>query len=149
VRTHRLIPAALAAFLAVAPAAAQARSGLPSSLRVQPLPTELTPKASSAAPSIELRARGGRPVWLLPVAGMVAGAVLYPMLVDGGCEDRDCMLYIPEPVTGGIIGLLGGITLEVVLMIAEGGVDAAPALDPRSQPTHEPSAAQPGTRMLY
>lgn len=138
---------ALWAALAAAPAAAQARFDVPPALRPQPLPAELRPDVATT-PSVELTARSGRPVWLLPATGMVAGAVLYPMLVDGGCDDNDCMLYIPEPVTGALIGLLGGITLEVILMIAEGGVDAAPALDPRSHPTHEPSAAQPGTRML-
>jgi hypothetical protein len=66
--------------------------------------------------------RSGRPVWLLPAAGMVVGAVLYPMLVDGGCDETDCMLYIPEPVTGAIIGLLGGILVEVSLMIVEGAL---------------------------
>jgi hypothetical protein len=134
---------ALCAALAAAPAAAQAHFDLPPALRAQPLPAELRPNVATT-PSVEFTARSGRPVWLLPAVGMVAGAILYPMLVDGGCDDNDCMLYIPEPVTGGLVGLLGGITLEVILMIAEGGVDAAPALDLRSQPIHEPSAAQPG-----
>jgi hypothetical protein len=123
--------AALAAGLASAPAAAQALPDLPSPLRLQPLPAELAPE-SAATPSVELVARSGRPVWLLPLAGLAAGAVLYPMLVDGGCDDTDCMLYIPEPVTGALIGLLGGITVEVLLMIMEerGGSDARAALPP-------------------
>lgn len=145
-RAHRLILAALAAMLAVAPATASAQSGQPSPLRVHPLPPELTPASDAAAPSVALTARGGRPFWLLPAAGMVAGAVIYPMLVDEECQD--CTIYIPEPVTGGIIGLLGGITLEVLLIIAEAGVDSAPVLDSHVRPTREPSASQPGTRML-
>lgn len=130
--------AALAAGLASAPAAAQALPDLPSPLRPQPLPAELTPE-SAATPSVELVARSGRPVWLLPLAGLVAGAVLYPMLVDGGCDDTDCMLYIPEPVTGALIGLLGGITLEVFLMVLEewGGFDSRAVVPPGS--LHPPS----------
>ena len=85
-----------------------------------PLPAELTPEAAST-PSVALSVRSGRPVWLLPLAGLAAGAVIYPMLVDGGCEDTDCMLYIPEPVTGALIGLLGGIAVEVLLMAVEKG----------------------------
>jgi hypothetical protein len=122
---HLSALAALAAALAAAPAGAQTLADLPASLRPQPLPAELMPEAA-ASPSVELSARSGRPVWLLPAAGMVAGAVLYPMLVDGGCDDNDCMLYIPEPFTGAIIGLLGGILGEVVLMVAEGSDAAAP-----------------------
>jgi hypothetical protein len=121
------VPAALAALLAAAPAAAQSPSDLPAALRTRPLPAQLTPSAVEPA-SVEFLARSGRPVWLLPAAGMVAGALLYPMVVDGGCDDRDCMLYIPEPFTGAIIGLLGGIALEVVLMVAEGDVTAPPRL---------------------
>lgn len=112
--------AALAAALAAAPAAAQAPADLPPALRPRPLPLELTPQAA-ASPSVELAVRSGRPVWLLPLAGLVAGAILYPMVVDGGCDDTDCMLYIPEPVSGALIGLLGGITVEVVLMVIEEG----------------------------
>ncbi|HYR07135.1 MAG TPA: hypothetical protein VEQ60_05190 [Longimicrobium sp.] len=118
--------AALAAALAAAPAGAQAGADLPPALRPQPLPRELTPEAA-ASPSAELMVRSGRPVWLLPLAGLVAGAVLYPMVVDGGCDDTDCMLYIPEPVTGAIIGLLGGILVEVVLMVIEEGNADPPA----------------------
>ena len=110
--------AVLAAALSAVPAVAQAPADLPPALRPQPLPAALTPQAA-AAPSVEPSVRSGRPVWLLPAAGMVAGAVLYPMLVDGGCDDTDCMLYIPEPVTGAIIGLLGGIAVEVILMVVE------------------------------
>lgn len=117
--------AALAAALATAPAGAQAPADLSPALRPQPLPAELTPQAA-ALPSVELSVHSGRPFWLLPAGGLVAGAVLYPMLVDGGCDDNDCMLYIPEPVTGAIIGLLGGITAEVILMVVEGGVGADP-----------------------
>jgi hypothetical protein len=117
--------AALAASLATVPAGAQAPTDLPSALRSQPLPAELTPEAA-ALPSVELSVRSGRPVWLLPAAGLVAGAVFYPMLVDGGCDDNDCMLFIPEPFTGALIGLLGGITAEVILMVVEGGVGADP-----------------------
>jgi hypothetical protein len=121
-RARRLsVLAFLAAALSAVPAAAQEPADLPPALRLQPLPAELTPEAP-AAPSVELSVRSGRPVWLLPAAGMVAGAVLYPMLVDGGCDDTDCMLYIPEPVTGAIIGLLGGILVEVSLMIVEGAL---------------------------
>jgi hypothetical protein len=124
--------AALAAALAAAPAGAQSLSDLPPALRPQPLSVELTPEAA-ASPSVELGVHSGRPVWLLPLTGLVAGAVIYPMLVDGGCDDTDCMLYIPEPVTGAIIGLLAGITVEVVLM-AVGEVndsDTAVAVPPR------------------
>lgn len=125
-RARRLsILAALAAALVAAPTEAQA----PPALRLQPLPPELTPEVA-ASPSVELNARSRRPVWLLPLTGMVAGAVLYPVLVDGGCEDRDCMLYIPEPATGALIGLLGGITLEVILMVVEGDVSDPGAMVP-------------------
>ncbi|HEX6369618.1 MAG TPA: hypothetical protein VF006_11930 [Longimicrobium sp.] len=119
--------AALAVTLAAAPGAAQAPADPPPALRLQPLPAELTPEAP-ASPSVELRARSGRPVWLLPLAGLVAGAFLYPMLVDGGCDDTDCMLYIPEPVTGGIIGLLGGILVEVLLMAVGDADDDDPGV---------------------
>jgi hypothetical protein len=112
--------AVLAAALIAVPSGAQTLADLPPALRPRPLSAELTPQAA-ASPSVGLAVRSGRPVWLLPLAGLVAGAVLYPMVVDGGCDDRDCMLYIPEPVTGAIIGLLGGITVEVVLMVAGGG----------------------------
>lgn len=121
-----LILAVLAAALAATPTAAQTAPDLPLALRPRPLSAQLTPDAATAAPSVEFTMRSGRPVWLLPAAGLVAGAILYPMLVDGGCDDTDCMLYIPEPVTGGIIGLLGGITLEVVLMVAGGKDDPDP-----------------------
>jgi hypothetical protein len=125
-RVRRLSAVALlAACLAAAPAGAQAAADLPSALRPQPLPAELTPEAAAAQPSVDLSARSGRPVWLLPLTGLVAGAVLYPLLVDGGCDDTDCMLYIPEPVTGAIIGLLGGIAVEVLLM-AVGEADDSP-----------------------
>jgi hypothetical protein len=119
--------AAVVACLAAAPAEAQAPADPPPALRVQPLPAELTPPAA-ASPSVELTVRSGRPVWLLPAAGLVAGAVLYPMLVDGGCDDTDCMLYIPEPVTGAIIGLLGGIAVEVLLMAVGEAGDPDPAV---------------------
>jgi hypothetical protein len=115
--------AALAAVLLAAPAGAQTLADLPPALRPRPLPAELTPLAA-ASPSVALAVRSGRPVWLLPLAGLVAGAVLYPMVVDGGCDDTDCMLYIPEPVTGAIIGLLGGIAVEVVLMVVEEANDS-------------------------
>jgi hypothetical protein len=110
--------AVLAASLACAPAGAQTLSDLPPALRPRALPAELTAGAF-ALPAVELSVHSGRPVWLLPLTGLVAGAVLYPMLVDGGCDDTDCMLYIPEPVTGAIIGLLGGITLEAFLTVLE------------------------------
>jgi hypothetical protein len=118
---HLSALSALAACLAAAPAGAQALADVPSALRFQPLPAELTPEFATP-PSVEMSVRSGRPVWLLPAVGLVAGAVLYPMLVDGGCDDTDCMLYIPEPVTGAIIGLLGGIAVEVLLM-ATGDAD--------------------------
>jgi hypothetical protein len=111
--------------LASAPAGAQELADLPPALRPQPLPLELTPQAA-VSPSVEFLMRSGRPVWLLPLAGLVAGAVFYPMVVDGGCDDTDCMLYIPEPVTGAIIGLLGGILVEVSLMIVDGADDTSP-----------------------
>ncbi|HEU4884255.1 MAG TPA: hypothetical protein VFT45_18515 [Longimicrobium sp.] len=117
----------LAAALVAAPAGAQALEDLPPALRPRPLPAELTPEAA-APPSVELSVRSGRPVWLLPAAGLVAGAVLYPMLVDGGCDDNDCMLYIPEPFTGALIGLLGGITAEVLLMVVEEADDSSPGV---------------------
>lgn len=112
--------AALAALLAAAPAAAQAPADLPAAFHLRPLPVVLTPQAV-ALPAVEFPTLSGRPVWLLPAVGLVAGAVLYPMLVDGGCDDRDCMLYIPEPFTGALIGLLGGIAVEAVLMAVDEG----------------------------
>jgi hypothetical protein len=125
--------AALAAGLAAAPAAAQAVPDLPYAPALQPLPAELVPPAATT-PSVELSARGGRPVWLLPAAGLVAGAVLYPMLVDGHCED--CTIYIPEPAVGAMIGLMGGIVLEVSLRLLSGDLPTA-SLPPA---THEPQA---------
>ena len=127
----------LAAALAVAPAAAQVRFDVPLALRPQPLSAELTPPAA-AAPSVELRARTGRPAWLLPAAGLIAGAILYPVLVNERCED--CTLYIPEPVTGGIIGLLGGIVVEVSLMLLEGGASKDLAASSLPPSTREPQA---------
>ncbi|WP_420127791.1 hypothetical protein [Longimicrobium sp.] len=119
--------AAVAALLAAAPASAQAPADVPAAFRPRPLPAELIPEAA-VSPPVELSVGSGRPVWLLPAVGLVAGAVLYPMLVDGGCDDRDCMLYVPEPVTGAIIGLLGGITVEVVLMAVDEAKDSDPAV---------------------
>jgi hypothetical protein len=132
---------ALCAALAAAPAAAQAHFDLPPALRAQPLPAELRPEAATT-PSVELTARSGRPVWLLPAAGMVAGAILYPMLVEPNCED--CTVYIPEPAMGAMLGLMGGILLEVSLRLISGDLPVS-ALPLSSG---EPSAPRPGTRML-
>jgi hypothetical protein len=132
---------ALCATLAAAPAAAQAHVDLPSTLRPQPLPAALTPEVATPA-SVVFTARSGRPVWLLPAAGMVAGAILYPMLVEPSCED--CTVYIPEPAMGAMLGLMGGILLEVSLRLISGDLPVS-AL-PLS--AGEPSAARPGTRML-
>lgn len=131
--------AALIAALAAAPASAQAPADLPSALRPQPLPAELAPHAV-ASPSVELAVRSVRPVWLLPAAGMVAGALVYPALVDQHCDD--CTVYIPEPAVGAMLGLMGGILLEVSLRLISGDLPASSA--PAS--FREPSAPSTGTR---
>lgn len=132
--------AVVAALLAAAPAAAQA---VPDpGFAPRPLPAELTPNAVAATPSVERLARGGRPVWLLPAAGLVAGAILYPALVDQDCED--CTVYLPEPAVGAMLGLMGGILLEVSLRLLTGDLPTS-SLPPTP---YEPSATRPGTPML-
>lgn len=64
-------------------------------------------------------ARGRRPWWLIPLVSAGAGAVLFEAVRGDECEQTDCMIYVPPPVQGAVLGLVAGTIVEIVLRVSD------------------------------
>lgn len=62
--------------------------------------------------------REGRPWWLIPAITTAGGALLYELARGDECENTDCIIYIPPPVTGAVLGLVVGTVVEVSLRLS-------------------------------
>lgn len=94
------------------------------------LPARLVPPAGALAnrdveePTAPLlpvgmtAARGGRPWWLIPVLATAGGALVYELVRGDECEDTDCIIYIPPPLAGAVLGLAVGTVIEVTLRLS-------------------------------
>jgi hypothetical protein len=60
-----------------------------------------------------------RPWWLIPLASAGAGALLFEIVRGDECEQSDCIIYIPPPVQGAVLGLAVGTVIEVVLRASD------------------------------
>lgn len=62
--------------------------------------------------------RERRPWWLIPVIATAGGALVYELARGDECENTDCIIYIPPPVTGAVLGLTVGTVVEVGLRLS-------------------------------
>jgi hypothetical protein len=80
----------------------------------------IPPSATLAAPAIIARPAGlrvaarKRPVWLFPVVGAAAGALI-GLAVPDGCDEHDCTFSIPPALLGAVYGGAIGLVVEVAL----------------------------------
>lgn len=91
--------------------------------RLVPAPADVRPPAAEQPRLVLAKeigvARGKRPWWLIPVIGAAAGAVVYEIARGDECENTDCIIYIPPPVQGAVLGLAAGSIVEIVLRVSE------------------------------
>jgi hypothetical protein len=90
----------------IAPAARLARRA--------PLGAALTPPAvKDAATPVTVTARE-RPVWLFPLVGAAAGALI-GLAIPDGCDQHDCTFSFPPPLLGAVYGAAIGLVVEIAL----------------------------------
>lgn len=78
-----------------------------------PLRAALSPPIAHDVPPLNLTVKE-RPVWLFPVIGAAAGALI-GLAIPDGCDDHDCTLSVPPPLLGAVYGGVIGLVIEFAL----------------------------------